>query len=244
MTETRRQALKMLGAIGATCAFPFAGDELYGQHVHTTLAQTPPPGPYAPAFFTPAEYASLSRLTDVIIPPTDTPGAAAAGVPEYIDRVVTLNAEHQPLIRAGLLWLEQQAKSRYSREFLLLDEAEHIAILQPLSDEIDRQQREAQRGRFRTEAPFDSGAKALAQGKQGKEVYYVALTDKDPPARPASTPPVALDADPGMPVRFFRLLKNLTADGYYTSRVGLLEELGYAGNTALAKFPVCSVPEH
>jgi hypothetical protein len=257
----------MLGAIGATCAFPFAGDELYGQHVHTTLAQTPAPGPYAPAFFTPAEYASLSRLTDVIIPPTDTPGAAAAGVPEYIDRVVMLNTEHQPLIRAGLLWLQQQAKIRYSREFLLLDEAEPIAILQPLSDEIDRQQREAQRGRFRTEAPFDSRAKALAQGKpfgsrakplaqgkQGKEVYYVALTDKDPPfdsrakalaqGRPASTPPVALDADPAMPVRFFRLIKNLTADGYYTSRVGLLQELGYTGNTALAKFPVCSVPEH
>ena len=247
----------MLGAIGATCAFPFAGDELYGQHVHTTLAQTPAPGPYAPAFFTPTEYTRLSRLTDVIIPPTDTPGAAAAGVPEYIDRVVTLNTEHQPLIRAGLLWLEQQAKSRYSREFLLLDEAEHIAILQPLSDEIDRQKLEAQRGRFRTEAPFDSRAKALAQGKQGKEVYYVALTDKDPPAgpfdsrakalaqgRPASTPRVALDRDPGMPVRFFRLIKNLTADGYYTSRVGLLQELGYAGNTALARFPACSVPEH
>ena len=221
----------MLGAIGATCAFPFAGDELYGQHVHTTLAQTPAPGPYAPAFFTPAEYARLSRLTDVIIPPTDTPGAAAAGVPEYIDRVVTLNAEHQPLIRAGLLWLEQQATGRYSRGFLLLDEAEHIAILQPLSDEIDRRQREAQRRRFRTEA-------------QGKAVYYVALTDKDPPAGPGSVTPVAPEADPGMPVRFFSLIKNLTADGYYTSRVGLLEELGYAGNTALAKFPVCSVPEH
>jgi hypothetical protein len=241
--ETRRQALKMLGAIGATCAFPFAGDELYGQHVHTTLAQTPAPEPYAPAFFTPAEYARLSRLADVIIPPTDTPGAAAAGVPEYIDRVVTLNAEHQPLIRAGLLWLEQQAKSRYSREFLRLEEADHIAILQPLSDEIDRQQREAQRGRFRIEGGLDSRA-----------VYYVALTDKDPPfdsrakalaqGRPASTPPVALDADPAMPVRFFRLMKNLTADGYYTSRVGLLQELGYTGNTALAKFPVCSVPEH
>jgi gluconate 2-dehydrogenase gamma chain len=234
----------MLGAIGATCAFPFAGDELYGQHVHTTLVQTPAPGPYAPAFFTPAEYARLSRLTDVIIPPTDTPGASAAGVPEYIDRVVTLNAEHQPLIRAGLLWLEQQATGRYSREFLLLDEAEHIAILQPLSDEIDRQQREAQRGRFRTEASSDSRATALAQGKQGKEVYYVALTDKDPPAGAGSMTPVALDTGPGMPVRFFRLIKNLTADGYYTSRVGLLQELGYTGNTALAKFPVCSVPEH
>jgi glucoside 3-dehydrogenase (cytochrome c) hitch-hiker subunit len=231
VTETRRWALKMLGAIGATCAFPLAGDELYGQHVHTTLNETPSLGPYKPAFFRPAEYATLSRLTDVIIPTTETPGAAAAGVPEYIDRVVTLNAEHQPLVRAGLAWLERQAKDRFSRDFLSLGEAEHIAILQPLSDEIDRQRREAQRGRFRTEA-------------QGRTVYYVALTDKDPPARPGTTTPVALDADPGLPVRFFRLVKNLTADGYYTSRVGLLEELGYTGNTALARFPACSVPEH
>ena len=115
MTETRRQALKMLGTIGVTCAFPFAGDELYGQHVHSPLAQAPAAVPFAPAFFTPAEYATLARLTDVIIPPTDTPGAAAAGVPEYIDRVVSLNAEHQPLIRAGLAWLERQAKARYSK---------------------------------------------------------------------------------------------------------------------------------
>jgi hypothetical protein len=241
----------MLGAIGATCAFPFAGDELYGQHVHPTLAQTPALEPYTPAFFTPAEYATLSRLTDVIIPTTETPGAAAAGVPEYIDRVVTLNAEHQPLIRAGFAWLERQSKTRFSRDFLSLREAEHIAILQPLSDETDRQRREVLRGRFRS---LDSRASALAQGgsldsranalAQGKAVYDVAITDKDSPAQSLSAKPVALDADPALPVRFFRLVKNLTADGYYTSRVGLLEELGYAGNRALAKFPACSVPEH
>jgi gluconate 2-dehydrogenase gamma chain len=229
--ETRRQALKMLGTIGATCAFPFAGDELYGQHVHTTLAQTPARVPYAPAFFTPAEYATLSRLTDVIIPPTGTPGAAAAGVPEYIDRVVSVNAEHQPLIRAGLAWLEREAQVRFSRNFLSLGGAEHVSILQPLSDEIDRQQREAQRGRFRSRT--DGGA-----------VYYVAVTDRDPLARPAAAAPVTLESDPRLPSRFFRLVKNLTADGYYTSRAGLLEELGYPGNTALARFPGCSVPEH
>ena len=229
MTENRRHALKMLGAIGASCAFPFAGDELYGQHVHATLAQSASAGPYAPTFFTPAEYALLSRLTDVIIPPTDTGGATAAGVPEYIDRVVALNAEHQPLVRAGLAWLERQAKGRFSREFLLLAEAEHIALLQPLSDEIDRQGRDAQRRRFRT-------------GAQGKAVYYAAITDRDPPARPGVTKPTRVEADPALPVRFFRLVKNLTADGYYTSRVGLLEELRYAGNTALATFPPCAVP--
>jgi hypothetical protein len=219
----------MLGTIGLTCAFPFASDELYGQHVHVTLAQTPPTGPYSPAFFTPAEYTVLSRLTDVIIPPTSTPGATAAGVPEYIDRVVSLNAEHQPLARAGLAWLQQQAMTRFSREFLSLDEADHVAILQPLSDELDRRQRDVQQGLFRTEA-------------QGKVVYYVAINDKTSPAPSTSTARPPLEAD--LPVRFFRLVKNLTADGYYTSRVGLLDELGYSGNTALAKFQPCPVPEH
>ena len=220
----------MLGAIGATCAFPFARDELYGQHVHTTLAQTPAGEPYAPAFFTQAEYASLSKLTDVIIPATETPGATQAGVPEYIDRVVSLNKEHQPLIRAGLAWLEQQAKARFSREFQALGEVDHIAILQPLSDEIDRQRRDAHKARFRTET-------------QGASVYYVAITDKDvaTPITPAL--PASPESDTDLPVRFFRLVKNLTADGYYTSRVGLIDELGYAGNKALAAFPACSVRE-
>ena len=228
MTETRRQALKMLGAIGATCAFPFGGDELYGQHVHSPLAQTSPVQPYAPMFFTAAEYSALSRLTDAIIPPTDTPGAAAAGVPEYIDRVVTLNAEHQPLVRRGLAWLEQQATARFSRDFLSLSDTERAAILEPLSEEIDRQRRDALQRRFRSEA-------------DARSVYYVALTDRDVVTRPAAASQPPGDGD--LPVRFFRLVKNLTADGYYTSRVGLLDELGYTGNSALVRFPACSVPE-
>ena len=230
MTETRRQALKMLGAIGATCAFPFAGDELYGQHVHTALAQAPSSGPYAPTFFTTREYVTLSGLANVIIPPTDTPGAAAAGVPEYIDRVVTLNTEHQALMREGFAWLEREAKARFSQDFLSLVEAEQIALLQPLSDEIDRRRIEAQRGKYRRD-------------REGKSVYYVAITDKDVARAPATVarPP---ESDSELPVRFFRLVKNLTADGYYTSRIGLLDELGYAGNRALAQFPACAIAEH
>ena len=234
MSETRRHALKMLGTIGATCAFPFAGDELYGQHVHPVLLQAQDAGPYTPQFFTPAEYATVSRLTDVIIPPTDTPGAAAAGVPEYFDRVVTLNAQHQSLVRAGLLWLTRQATARFSGEFTALSDGQCIALLQPLSDEVDRQQRETLRAQFRTDA-------------QGSTVYYAAVTDRTTapaPATPARRPGAPAGEDPDLPVRFFRLVKNLTADGYYTSRVGLVNELGYAGNTALARFPGCEVPEH
>ena len=35
----RRETLKIIGAIGATCAFPYASDELYGQHVHVAGAR-------------------------------------------------------------------------------------------------------------------------------------------------------------------------------------------------------------
>jgi hypothetical protein len=229
VSETRRQALKILGTIGATCAFPFGSDELYGQHVLLLHGQTPAGGPYQPSFFTAPEFAVLSQLADVIIPETETPGAVRAGVPDYIDRVVSLNREHQPLARAGLAWLTSEAQRRFAREYGSLDEAQHAALLQPLSDAVDREVQEQQQARYRT--------------IPGGRVYYFAVTDAAPPARPAVA--VRNDrSDAGMPARFFRLIKNLTADGYYTSRVGLLDELGYVGNTYRASFPQCQVPEH
>ena len=228
MSGTRRHALKMLGTVTATCAFPFASEELYGQHVMFVPGQAPA-GPYTPSFFSADEYPVLSRLTDVIIPETDTPGASRAGVPEYIDRVVTANHEHQPLARAGLAWLTAEARSRFSRDYLSLDESQHAGLLQPLSDAVDRAARELQQARFRT--------------MPGGRIYYVAVTDASQKARPAVAVRVDL-SDAGMPVNFFRLIKNLTADGYYTSRVGLLEELGYSGNRYLPGFQQCAVPEH
>ena len=184
--ETRRDSLKIIGAIGATCAFPFAADELYGQHVHeTSPPMAEPAGEYAPKFFTPAEYETISRIGDLIIPETDTPGAVGAGVPRYIDVVANANQEHRKPLREGIAWLDRQPGGR----FVALTEVEQIALLTPLSDAADA----------------------------GK-----------------------LDA-PG--ARFFDLLKKLTADGYYTSRIGLVRELGYQGNTALAEFPQCASQE-
>ncbi len=44
--------------------------------------------------------------------------------------------------------------------------------------------------------------------------------------------------------RFFVAVKALTIEGYYTSPVGIHEELNYQGNTALAEFPGCPHQEH
>ncbi|MCI0662800.1 MAG: gluconate 2-dehydrogenase subunit 3 family protein [Acidobacteria bacterium] len=44
--------------------------------------------------------------------------------------------------------------------------------------------------------------------------------------------------------RFFRTIKNMTIDGYYTSRIGIHDELKYKGNTYLKEFKGCTHPEH
>jgi len=53
------------------------------------------------------------------------------------------------------------------------------------------------------------------------------------------------DKDPslGQGIEFFGLLRKLTADGYFTSEIGITY-LGYVGNTYVQDFPGCpSVPE-
>lgn len=43
---------------------------------------------------------------------------------------------------------------------------------------------------------------------------------------------------------FYRLIKEMTVEGFYTSRVGLIDVLGYQGLGALSEFPGCTHPEH
>lgn len=44
--------------------------------------------------------------------------------------------------------------------------------------------------------------------------------------------------------RFFKMIKDLTIDGYYQSKEGLQQELGWSGLTYLPKFDGCTHPEH
>ncbi|MCM3871062.1 MAG: gluconate 2-dehydrogenase subunit 3 family protein, partial [Pyrinomonadaceae bacterium] len=44
--------------------------------------------------------------------------------------------------------------------------------------------------------------------------------------------------------RFFVAIKSLTVDGYYTSPIGIHQDLRYKGNAYLKDFVGCSHPEH
>lgn len=43
---------------------------------------------------------------------------------------------------------------------------------------------------------------------------------------------------------FFRTLKQMTINGYYTSSIGIHQDLQYQGNAYLTSFPGCDHPEH
>ena len=79
---TRRDALL---AIAALPALPLA-------------AQTAA----TPHFFSDSDFAVLARLCDLIIPRTNTPGAAEAGVPLLIDAVAMHHAELGATLRGGI----------------------------------------------------------------------------------------------------------------------------------------------
>ena len=55
----------------------------------------------------------------------------------------------------------------------------------------------------------------------------------------------ALADQPGSELgRFFVALKEMTVNGYYTSAIGIHQDLEYVGNTYLPAFPGCTHPEH
>jgi hypothetical protein len=52
------------------------------------------------------------------------------------------------------------------------------------------------------------------------------------------------NADDRPGIEFFQALKSMTIDGYYTTEIGLKQELGDDGQLFLLQFPGCNHPEH
>ena len=61
----------------------------------------------------------VATLADMIIPPTDTPGAIQAGVPEFIEHIVNdwYTQHERQIFLAGLIELDADCISRFGRPF-------------------------------------------------------------------------------------------------------------------------------
>jgi hypothetical protein len=149
------------------------------------------PGTWSPKVLTPHQNDTVIVLSEIMIPQTDTPGAKAALVNQFIDSVLEKSDDRmRDEFLGGLTWLDVRSKELSGKDFMSSSSAGQLALLTPLS-------------------------KALDSG---------------------------VTTDPG--VQFFQAVKGLTIAGYYSSEIGMMQELGDDGQMFLLEFKGCTHPEH
>jgi gluconate 2-dehydrogenase gamma chain len=133
---------------------------------------------------------TLGALAETIIPSDEhSPGAKAAGVPAYIDTIVSAGDNHlKQLYSQGLEAIDALAQASGRKPFTACTPTEQVAILQKLSVNED---------------------------------HPLTLEDK-----------------------FFVALKRATVDGYYTSSIGIHQDLEYQGNKMVHNFTGCTHSNH
>jgi hypothetical protein len=109
----RRTALAgVVGMFGAGLFAPIARAASAAQASRVPVISDGPP---SAAVFTPAQKALVSALSERVIPTTDTPGAIAAGVPEFIEKMLAdwaVPEERKPIL-AGLQAIEARSLQDY-----------------------------------------------------------------------------------------------------------------------------------
>ena len=182
MTDLSRR--EMLGLLGVALAAGAAGCR-----PETIRKAAQRVTPYTPTFFTPGEYDTVTVLADLTLPADKRgPSASEAGVPEFMDFVMTEEMDNRDRMRTGLAWLDTESGSRFGTPFVAASARQQKQIL----DDI-------------------------AWPKQAKAEFEEATT-------------------------FFNEFRNLTATGYWSSKVGV-EDLQYIGNTVVPEWKGCPEPQ-
>ena len=187
-TISRRTALKILGVGVGVASAP----SVFAQHPHphTGVEMVDMDTRSQLLFFTAAEMTSIALMTDLIIPTDEqSPGAKDAGVPAFIDLMVSESSvETKNLWRNGLAAIDEFCKKEFGNTFATLTSEQQVAVLRLIS-----------RNEY--------------QPRRIEERLFIAI-------------------------------KGLTVDGYYTSELGIHQELRYKGNAYLKDFSGCTHPEH
>jgi hypothetical protein len=131
----RREVLRAIGIAVVASHFPgFTKWAYAGAHEHASNEPAPArPQTYTPLFFSTEDFARIERLTELIIPTDETPGAREAGVAEFVDFMVAHDTEQQQPMRGGLAWLGAESSRRFAHPFLELSEPQQVSLLEPLA---------------------------------------------------------------------------------------------------------------
>ncbi|MBI3981748.1 MAG: gluconate 2-dehydrogenase subunit 3 family protein [Gemmatimonadetes bacterium] len=129
----RRRAVGILAAVPLAAGFDVSALDL--ERAARTLADLRRRGQqYQPRFFTPHEWETVRILVDLIIPRDERSGSATdAGVPEFMDFIMTDQETQQTPMRGGLAWLDTECRERFAKTFAECAEPERRAVLDDIA---------------------------------------------------------------------------------------------------------------
>jgi len=104
----------------------------------TLLRQAQPSVDYKIRTFSPHQNDTVLAMMDLIIPATDTPGAKAAKVNEFIDLILTewATEEEQKIFLEGLAEADHRTSTLFGHGFAAASPKEQAAIVQTFDEEL------------------------------------------------------------------------------------------------------------
>jgi len=208
---SRREALRRAAIVlGGTLSAPTILGVLAGCEREPTNAKTA----WKPRTLTVAQQGLVLAISDAIIPETDTPGARSAEIDKFVDAMLTdyYAPEDKARFLSGLARVDARARAALGKSFGELTPVQQTAIVL----ELDRL------AFTETKAMADS-AKAAGPPPSAREADVA--TGHGVGANPKEAAAPTPDAADVGPKSFFRMMKELTVVGYYTSEAGATKEL-------------------
>jgi gluconate 2-dehydrogenase gamma chain len=131
---SRRDLLRRIGgAMSLAAAGEMRLPAQEAQHVHQAVAadKAAQKGPYQPKALNAHEYATLERLSGLILPADEhSPGAVEAGAAAFIDFLCAASDEMLAIYSGGIAWLDDAMRRRADgKDFLGAAAAEQTALL-------------------------------------------------------------------------------------------------------------------
>ena len=127
-TIDRREALSLLASASIAATFICTPSEIARAHQEVSGVDG------ERKFFTNHEFDTVKLLTDLFIPRDERSGSASdAGVPEWIDFMMSEQPERQIVMRGGLAWIDALCEKRFDHRFLDARDAERTALLDDIA---------------------------------------------------------------------------------------------------------------
>src|SRR5690606_27205267 len=182
----------------------------------------------------------LDEVADTILPETSTPGAKAAAVGPFIAHMVvdTYDPDEQATFREGLRRLEEESQRMNGRTFVESAPEERVALLEYLDREqiahmdaraaarrARQQAEEANRGAAQDAVAADAAPEPTADDSAQADAYLPDQRREGAVGTGTASPAPAITAD--APTHYFRMIKELTLLGYFTSEIGYTQAMRY-----------------